>query len=363
MNCKQEKYKRLGDYIQEVDVRNRDLQCTNLLGLSISKVFIPSIANTVGTDFRPYKIVKHNQFAYVPVTSRNGEKITVALYDGQEDCIISQAYISFEIKDTEHLLPEYLMMWFRRPEFDRYARFKSHGSAREVFDWEEMCNVMMPIPDIEEQQHIVNQYNTIQKHIEANLQKIAKLERTAQTIYRKMFVDEIDTENLPEGWKYDSIGHIYNVIYGKSLLTEKLTPTGYLVYGGNGVIGYYTEYLYENPQVLISCRGVASGAVHLTKPYAFVTSNSLVCEIRDNTIGVNYSYYTLSNLDLSQYQSGSAQPQITVNDIYDVELLIPDKNSCDKFEEIVSPIKHHINLIEKENEILENAVHTIIKIM
>ena len=214
MSCKQETYKRLGDYIREVDVRNRDLQCTNLLGLSIAKVFIPSIANTVGTDLRYYKIVKHNQFAFVPVTSRNGDKITIALYDGQDDCIISQAYISFEVKNVIELLPEYLMMWFRRPEFDRYARFKSHGSAREVFDWEEMCNVMMPVPDPTEQQRIVDQYNAIQKRIDNNKQTIAKLEDAAQAIYRKMFVEDIDPENLPEGWRCDSISTIIESTIG-----------------------------------------------------------------------------------------------------------------------------------------------------
>ncbi len=92
-------YKRLGDYIREVDVRNSDLRCTNLLGLSNAKVFIPSIANTIGTDLRSYKIVRHSQFAYVPVTSRNGDKITIALYTGDEPAIVSQAYVVFEIVD------------------------------------------------------------------------------------------------------------------------------------------------------------------------------------------------------------------------------------------------------------------------
>ena len=150
-------YKRLGDYIRPVDVRNRELKVTNLLGLSIEKRFITSIANTIGTDMSVYKIVKPTQFAYVPVTSRNGDKITIALYKGVDDAIISQAYTIFEIKNKENLLPEYLMMWFRRPEFDRYARFHSHGSAREVFDWDELCNVQLPIPSIDLQCEIVSE--------------------------------------------------------------------------------------------------------------------------------------------------------------------------------------------------------------
>lgn len=125
-----ENYRRLGDYIREVDVRNRNLEVKELLGVSISKEFIPSIANTIGTDMSSYKVVEPLQFAYGPVTSRNGDKVSIALYTGKGKIIISQAYTVFEVKNQDELFPEYLMMWFHRPEFDRYARFKSHGSAR-----------------------------------------------------------------------------------------------------------------------------------------------------------------------------------------------------------------------------------------
>jgi len=197
-------YHRLGDYIREVNVRNRELKVTKLLGMSISKKFIPSIANTIGTDMSTYKIIRKNQFAYVPVTSRNGEKITIALLEDAE-AIISQAYTVFEIVNQEQLLPEYLMMWFRRPEFDRYARFHSHGSAREVFDWDSMCNVMLPVPSISRQCEIVAEYETLANRIRVNEQMIEKLEETAQALYRKMFVDGIDKENLPEGWKWGTV--------------------------------------------------------------------------------------------------------------------------------------------------------------
>ena len=197
---------RLGDYIRPVDVRNRDLKVTRLLGVSITKEFMPSIANIVGTDLSAYKVVTKGQFAYGPVTSRNGDKISVALLDGYDDAIISQAYTVFEVVDTNALDPEYLMMWFRRPEFDRYARFHSHGSAREVFDWEEMCEVQVPVPAIEKQREIVAEYNTLATRIETNKKLIATLEQTAQTLYRHTFVDNIDPNNLPEGWRMGTIG-------------------------------------------------------------------------------------------------------------------------------------------------------------
>lgn len=157
-------YKALGDYIQLVDRRNRDLSITNLLGVGIEKRFIPSIANIIGTDLSNYKVVRTGQFAYGPVTSRNGEKISIAYLDG-EACIISSSYSVFEVTDKDALDPEYLMLWFSRPEFDRYARYKSHGSVREIFDWNELCMVELPVPEIEEQKKIVKAYQTITDRI------------------------------------------------------------------------------------------------------------------------------------------------------------------------------------------------------
>ena len=199
-------YKRLGDYIREVDVRNRDLKVTRLLGVSISKEFMPSIANTIGTDMSSYKVVEPRQFVYISDTSRRGEKIAIALLEDNNKVIVSSIYTVFEVKNKQDLLPEYLMMWFRRPEFDCYARFKSHGSAREIFSWEEMCDVELPVPPIEQQQKIVSEYEAVTRRIRLNEQIIAKLEETAQALYRKMFVDGIDKENLPEGWRMGTLG-------------------------------------------------------------------------------------------------------------------------------------------------------------
>ena len=162
-------YKVLGEYIRYVDTRNRDLAITNLLGVSIEKRFIPSIANIIGTDLSSYKVVRTGQFAYGPVTSRNGEKISIAYLSG-DDCIISSSYSVFEVINRDKLDPEYLMLWFSRPEFDRYARYKSHGSVREIFDWEELCMIELPVPTIEEQRKIVKAYKSITDRIDLKQQ-------------------------------------------------------------------------------------------------------------------------------------------------------------------------------------------------
>jgi type I restriction enzyme S subunit len=158
-------YKKLGAYIREVDERNKSGAEENLLGVSTQKYFIESIANTVGTDFCGYKKVKRGQFVYVADTSRRGDKIGIALLSDKDEGIVSSAYTVFEITDIQKLLPEYLMLWFKRTEFDRYARFHSHGSVREIFDWEELGGVELPVPDIEKQKEVVDAYNTIEQRI------------------------------------------------------------------------------------------------------------------------------------------------------------------------------------------------------
>lgn len=161
-----EGYRLLGDFIRQVDVRNTDGKEENLFGVSVQKMFIPSIANTVGTDFTKYKVVKRGQFTYIPDTSRRGDKIGIALLTDYDEGLVSNIYTVFEVKDENELLPEYLMLWFSRPEFDRYARFKSHGSVREIMDWDEMCKVELPVPSIDKQRSIVKAYQTITERIE-----------------------------------------------------------------------------------------------------------------------------------------------------------------------------------------------------
>lgn len=131
-------YQPLGKYIEQVDLRNRDLRELPLLGVSVEKKLIQSVANTNGTDMSSYKILKKSEFVYIADTSRRGDKIAFALNNTDNDVICSSAYTTFRIKDTTQLLPEYLMMWAKRPEFDRYARYMSHGSVRELFSWEDM---------------------------------------------------------------------------------------------------------------------------------------------------------------------------------------------------------------------------------
>lgn len=344
--------KRLGDYIRQVDVRNRDLAVNNLLGLSISKQFIPSIANTIGTDMANYKVVQPRQFGYVPVTSRNGDKITVALYEGDKPCIISQAYIVFEVTDTDQLLPEYLMMWFRRPEFDRYARFKSHGSAREVFEWDEMCDVMLPVPSIEEQRKIVAEYQAVERRIENNRRLIASLESTAQTIYRKMFVDNIDPEDLPQGWRMGKMKDVATFAYGKM---PKDKDNGVIpVFSGYGVVGYCNEAMYDKQHIVVIARGDSGSGKIVKSPKEFYLTNLAIAIKLNNESYRDYLYYHLLSLDTLTLRTGSAQAQVTINSIKEFDILIPTVDICAGFYSVVDRIGAVKLELAQEEDILNN---------
>ena len=201
---------RLGDYIRPIDVRNRDLKVERLLGLTIDKAFIPSVANTIGTDLSNYKVICENQFACsLMQVSRDG-KMPVAMLKG-EPGIMSPAYPMFEVSKTNELLPEYLMMWFSRSEFDREASFYAVGGVRGSLEWDDFCDMKIPVPGIKEQRNIVAEYKTLQTRIDTNKKLIAALEQTAQTLYRHTFVDNIDPNNLPEGWRMGTLGEIIDV--------------------------------------------------------------------------------------------------------------------------------------------------------
>ncbi len=181
-------YKKIGDHIRLIDERNTGLRVNQLLGLSISKQFIPSVANIIGTDMENYKIIRKNQFACSTMQVRRDKKMPVALLQEVDEAIISQAYPIFEVKDEQELLPEYLMMWFSRSEFDREACFHAVGGVRGSLEWEDFENLQLPIPHIDKQLEIVKEYNVIQTRIAVNQQLIQKLEETAQIIYREWFV-------------------------------------------------------------------------------------------------------------------------------------------------------------------------------
>jgi len=181
-------YKPIGDFIELIDIRNTELKNIPLVGVSINKIFILSVANIIGTNMKNYKFIKKNQFACSLMQVRRDGKIPVALFE-EEEAIISQAYPVFEIVDIKELLPQYLMMWMSRSEFDREACFNAVGGVRGSLEWEDFCAMQLPVPSLEKQKEIVKEYHTIKDRIKLNEQLNRKLEDTAQSIYKEYFVN------------------------------------------------------------------------------------------------------------------------------------------------------------------------------
>lgn len=355
-------YKRLGNYIREVDVRDTEETVELLLGVSIQKKFIPSIANIIGTDMSTYKIVKRNQFAYGPVTSRNGDKISVALLEEYDEAIISQAYLAFEILDFNELLPDYLMMWFRRPEFDRYARFKSHGSAREIFDWEAMCDTYLPVPSISKQREIVEEYRSIQSRFALNQKMIHRLEETAQEIYRQWFVTGLEDEVTPNGWSAGTVRNLCEYS-NKKISINKIDPNNYistenmLVERGGIVtansspkIGNATHF--ESGNVLISNIRPYFKKIWLAE-FSGGCSNDVLCFVPKPKVPSLYLYQVLEKNNFFDYvmagSKGTKMPRGDKKWIMDYPVVIPSDQLLEEFDKVATVLKRNVLLKKQEN--------------
>ena len=341
-------YKILGNYIRLVDERNRDLAVTKLLGVSISKKFIPSIANIVGTDLSNYKIVRTGQFAYGPVTSRNGEKISIAYLD-EEDCIISSSYTVFEVENKEELDPEYLMLWFSRPEFDRYARYKSHGSVREIFDWNELCMVELPVPDIEKQRKIVKAYKTITDRIDLKQKINDNLDDTAQTLYQKYFESNSDKSS----WKQGTVGDVLQLQRGHDLPRTEMTGGKYPVAGSTGTIGYHDEFTAEAPVIVMGRSGnIGNPRLYLCNCWTHNTSLYVKQIYEAEPLWV---FYLLKNLNYDSFVGGSAVPTLNRNDVHAYGIAIPphelQKSFSQKVMSLIYCKEENLSEIEKLQEL------------
>ena len=351
-------YRKLGEYIQQVDVRNTDLSVTRLLGLSINKCFIESIANTIGTDFRPYKIVKKGQFAYGPVTSRNGEKITIALLE-EPECIISSSYAVFEITDTSKLLPEYLMLWFSRPEFDRYARYKSHGSVREIFDWDEMCRVELPVPPLNEQQKIVDTYNAITNRIRIKQKINENLEKTAQAIYRKNTKEFIGDKITV------TVEDYCNIFTGKKDVNQALESGKYKFFSCSPIYLYSNDFIYNGKAVLVAGNGSYTGRTTFVdeafdlyqRTYAITPKNKF-----DKMIYmICMSFKTDFQKNMEQKLHGSAIPYIVYDNLakHSFDLNSKWENDAEIIEKILKDIKENELELIKLNQLKQLVVSQI----
>ena len=355
-----EGYRVLGEYIRQVDIRNKEGKKENLLGVSVQKQFIQSIANTVGTDFTKYKVVKKGQFTYIPDTSRRGDKIAIALLEDYEEGLVSNVYTVFEVIDTEKLLPEYLMLWFSRPEFDRYARFKSHGSVREVMDWEEMCKVELPVPDIEKQRKIVRAYKTITDRIALKQKINDNLVSTLQIIYKEMFLESQNTYiTKPLADLCSKIGSGATPKGGKAAYFDK----GISLIRSMNVFDYFFSYPELAHISQIQANALANVEIQQADVLFNITGVSVTrcCVVPDDVLparvnqhvmiirpykGKNMSYYIMCTLCTSENkakllgigQSGSTREAINKQELERFEIPVPSDEELERFGKIATKI-------------------------
>ena len=371
-----EGYRLLGDFIRQVDVRNTDGKEENLFGVSVQKMFIPSIANTVGTDFTKYKVVKRGQFTYIPDTSRRGDKIGIALLTDYDEGLVSNIYTVFEVKDENELLPEYLMLWFSRPEFDRYARFKSHGSVREIMDWDEMCKVELPVPSIEKQRSIVKAYNTITDRIELKRKINDNLAAQMRAYFKEYTANNASITGKLKDYSVMQYG------YTETATTEpvgpkflRITDIAHNYIDWNGVPycpiseGNHEKYVLSEGDVVVARTGATVG-------YAKMVGRNIPDSVfasflvRIRPIDDEYRYYfglaiTSSEfLDFVQTNAGgSAQPQANPPLLGEFELSIPNKQSLPEFNTKISSFLGVIESNETEISKLHEVKDTMVKML
>lgn len=371
MDLNRADYKRLGDYIREVDVRNRDLEVTKLMGINIGKYFMPSVANVIGTDLSNYKIVGKGQFACNLMHVGRDEKIPIALLDTNERIIVSPAYWVFEVSNTTQLLPDYLMLWFRRNEFDRNAWFYTDSDVRGGMSKEALMDMTLPIPPIEQQQKIVAEYEAITRRIHLNEQIIAKLEETAQALYRKMFVDGIDKENLPDGWRMGTLDMLCELIIAGTIPVYS-DESQYLVLGQkcnyNGSIDLSKARKHKPKlnctmlkfgDILINSTGKGTlgrvGQIYFQpKDVTFDSNMTMVRAKEDYLIEYVGSYVSLQeNMFVHISQGSTDQTRLYCSMVRPLKIIIPDDDTLKTYSKGCRPIKCFIEQKRQENNQLK----------
>lgn len=365
-----ERYRRLGDFIRQVDVRNTDGKEENLLGVSVQKMFIPSIANTVGTDFTKYKVVKRGQFTYIPDTSRRGDKIGIALLTDYDEGLVSNIYTVFEVKDENELLPEYLMLWFSRPEFDRYARFKSHGSVREIMDWDEMCKVELPVPSIDKQRSIVKAYQTITERIDLKRRINDNLEAQTQALFDELF--------LRDGMPDCTLSEIANVNPTRTLSKGCIAkcydmsclPTCGCVPEGGEMKAYNGGVRFQNGDTLIAritpCLENGKAAyinILNDKEVAFGSTEYIVFSPVD-TMPSSFYYFLIRSKKFRtfalQYMNGSSGRQrVSGDELAAFPLTKPSQEALSRFDMVAKPVLEQFKVASLEINRL-NALQQLI---
>lgn len=363
-------YRKLGEIIELIDERNTDGNVQNLIGVSIDKCFIKSVANTIGTDLTKYQVIRKFDFACsLMQVSRDG-KIPIACLRDYDEAIMSPAYYIFRVKNTKEVLPDYLEMWFMRKEFDREASYIAVGGVRGSMPWEDFCDMKLPIPAIEKQQKIVDAYNAITKRIQIKQKINENLEKTAQTIYRKMFVEDADLTlgklkdfcSVFTGFPFDS--ELYSdsdgikTLRGENVTEEKLRWNTLKRYKGEISDRIEKNYLHEW-DIVIGMDGSKVGKnwslVH-DFDLPLLLAQRVAC-LRTSSISKQlFMYISLKIRKFTEYvtqvNTGTTILHISGSQIEDFPVLLPNDTVLEDFGKKVIPLyEQRRNNIDEINKL------------
>ena len=349
-------YKKLGNLIEISETKNKDLTVTKLVGMNIHKEFIPSVANTIGTNLARYKLINENQFACNLMHVGRDKSVVISLFTSKKPTIISPAYKVFEIKNKEMILPKFLMMYFRRSEFDRLGWFYTDSSIRGSLDWAKFCDIKIPIPTLEIQEKIVKIYEFLNYRIKLKERINKNLEEQLSLIYDNHCVkcsayDEgalikTDWEKTHKCWKNLDFGNIIQIASGDRPNEKSEIKTSEFnipIFGASKIMGYTKEFSY-NEDILVIGRVGTHGVIQRVNYPCFPSDNTFV--IKSNYYG--FVYQLLKRIDYDSLNTGSTQPLITQKSLKTVNIVLPDENTLFEFENISKVFFDKIYINQKE---------------
>lgn len=360
-------YKRLGDYVHEVDVRNTDLSIKKLVGVNLQKEFMPSVANIIGTDLSRYKVIRYNQFGLKLMSVERDRKMPISLMKDPEPSIISTAYFVFEVNSEEELMPDYLFLQIKQPEFDRRLWFSTGGDVRGGATWDNLMDMPIVVPPISEQKIIVSRFQALDNRISINEKLIAKMEETERAIYKKRFVDDINPSNLPAGWRMGCINEIALLKVGgdkPAVFSEVITDECQVPVYANGtdnegIFGYTNKPAVFERSVTITARGTI-GCCFLRKKPFFPIVRLIVVQPKEAFFEhYLFHYYSTANLQ----GDGSVQSQLTVPQLLTEEILIPEESAVKDFHDKIEPIDSYIDILKSENQVIASLQHALLSKM
>ncbi len=363
-------YDILGNHIRLIDTRNRESITDRVLGINIDKFFMPSVANVIGTDLSKYKLITKGKFACNPMHVGRDERLPVALYDEEKPAIVSPAYFMFEVIDNSILNEDYLMMWFRRPEFDRICWLHTDGSVRGGITWDDICRLELPIPPIENQLEIVNSYKAITERIALKQKINDNLEATAQSLFQEQFAAFYNENELPDGYSIATLDSLCSIKGGKRLPADGElldTPTAHPYIrvrdlGSNRYVcltnqfqyideethSAISRYIVNTNDIVISIVGTIGliGKIHTSLNNANLTENCVKLA-NIHTVTPDYLYYTLCYKkqikEIELLTVGAVQSKLPMYNIQSMKILVPPT-------EVIEDFQHKFDIFNEQIE-------------